>query len=187
MGLTLANKITVGRIILVPVFIAVLLSYTPEDDYLRWWALGIYLVAEITDVIDGYIARRYYQKTKAGSILDPLADKLLLVSALLVLYSVGERFGWPVRFPLWLVVAFVARDLTLVIGGLLIELKASLTEIKPNILGKLTAFLQSVCVVTVFLQWHVTYIFWVLALIAATVSGVIYIMEGIKVLNDGSY
>ncbi len=81
----------------------------------------------------------------------------------------------------------MARDLTLVIGGLLIELKASLTEIKPNILGKLTAFLQSVCVVTVFLQWHVTYIFWVLALIAATVSGVIYIMEGIKVLNDGSH
>ncbi len=61
MGLTLANKITVGRIILVPVFIAVLLSYTPENDYLRWWALGIYLLAEITDVIDGYIARRYYQ------------------------------------------------------------------------------------------------------------------------------
>ena len=96
MGLNLANKITIGRILLIPVFIAVLVSYAPERDYLRWWALGIYLLAEATDVIDGYIARRYYQKTKAGSILDPLADKFFFISALIVLYAQGEKFAWPV-------------------------------------------------------------------------------------------
>ncbi len=184
MGLNLANKITIGRILLIPVFIAVLVSYAPERDYLRWWALGIYLLAEATDVIDGYIARRYYQKTKAGSILDPLADKFFFISALIVLYAQGEKFAWPVHFPLWLVVAFVARDVILVLGGLLIELKRQPMEIKPHVLGKATAFLQAVCVVTVFLQCDRAWIIWWLTLAAAVVSGIFYMIEGIKVLND---
>lgn len=184
MGLTLANKITIGRIFLIPVFIAVLLSYAPERAYLRWWALGIYLAAGITDVIDGYIARRLYQKTKAGAILDPLADKFFLISALIVLYVQGERFSWAVRFPLWLVAAFVARDVILILGGLLIELKRSSMEIKPNIWGKAAAFLQSLCVVSVFIQLSPAHLIWWLAVAAAGVSGLIYTVEGIKVLND---
>jgi CDP-diacylglycerol--glycerol-3-phosphate 3-phosphatidyltransferase len=185
MALTLANKITIGRILLIPFFIVALLEYTPQQDELRWIALGIYLLAEITDVVDGYIARRFYQKTKAGSILDPLADKLLLISALIVLYIVGERHGWAVRFPLWLVVAFVARDIILIVGGLLVELKGSRVDVKPSVWGKLTAFLQVVCVVTVFVQFEVAYVVWYAALIAAVVSGVIYMREGIRVINDG--
>ncbi|MBF0387155.1 MAG: CDP-diacylglycerol--glycerol-3-phosphate 3-phosphatidyltransferase [Candidatus Omnitrophica bacterium] len=184
MGLTLANKITIGRIVLIPVFIAVMLSYSPERAYLLWWALGIYILAEITDIIDGYIARRYYQKTKAGSILDPLADKFLLISALIVMYAQGARFDWAVQFPLWLVVTFVARDVILILGGLLIELKSRPIEIRPNLWGKLTAFLQVVCVVAVFLQFHMAYIIWWLAVAAAVISGLIYMKEGIKVLND---
>jgi CDP-diacylglycerol--glycerol-3-phosphate 3-phosphatidyltransferase len=185
MALTLANKITIGRILLIPVFIVVLMYYTPLHDEFRWIALGIYLIAEITDVIDGYIARRYYQKTKAGSILDPLADKLLMISALIVLYTVGEKYAWAVRFPLWLVVAFVARDVILIVGGLLIQLRGSEMDIKPNIFGKMTAFLQVVCVVTVFLQLDMAYIVCLVALFSGTVSGVIYMKEGIKVLNSG--
>ncbi len=183
MGLTLANKITIGRILLIPVFIAVLLSYTLDHDYFRWWALGIYLLAEITDVLDGYIARRFYQKTKAGSILDPLADKFFLISALIILYIVGERYAWDVRFPLWLVVAFVARDVILILGWLLIEVMRCPMEIKPNVWGKVTAFLQAVCVVAVFVQYHLAYVTWWLALAAAAISGIIYMKEGIKVLN----
>ena len=184
MGLTLANKITIGRILLIPVFIAVALSYSPDREYLRWWALGIYLLAGITDVIDGYIARRFYQKTRAGAILDPLADKFFLISALIVLYVLGERFGWAVRFPLWLVVAFVARDVILILGGLLIELRRCPMEITSNAWGKATAFLQVVCVVSVFVQLAMAAMVWWLAVAAALVSGVIYMIEGIKVLND---
>ena len=184
MGLTLANKVTIGRILLIPVFIAVLLSFTPDRAYLRWWALGIYLLAEITDVVDGYIARRFYQRTKAGSILDPLADKFLLISALIALYVLGEKYAWAVRFPLWLVVAFVARDVILMLGGLLIELKRCSFEIRPNIWGKATAFLQAVSVVTVFIQLAAAWVIWWLALAAAVISGILYMMEGIKVLND---
>lgn len=184
MGLTLANKITIGRILLIPIFIILLLSYAPERVVYLWWALGIYLTAEITDVIDGYIARRFYQKTKAGSILDPLADKFFLMSALITLYVQGERYAWAVRFPLWLVVAFVARDVILILGGLLIELKRCSMEIKPNAWGKATALLQVVSVVAVFVQFNLAHLVWWLAVVAAVVSGLIYMREGIKALND---
>ncbi len=81
MSLTFANKITICRILAVPFFIATVLYYSPQRDHLRYAALGIFLFAVISDVIDGYIARTRHQKTRAGAILDPLADKLLLISA----------------------------------------------------------------------------------------------------------
>lgn len=184
MSLTLANKITIGRIILVPVFIAVMMYYSPEHEYLRWCALGIYLVAEVTDIIDGYIARHFRQKTKAGSILDPLADKILFISALLCLYKVGMDHHWMVRMPLWLVVAFVSRDVILIFGSFLVALKAGIVEIKPNVWGKATAFFQVVCIVAIFFQLQLALFVWWVALAATIISGVMYMKEGIKVLND---
>ena len=185
MAITLANKITIGRIIVVPVFIAVMMSYSPEAGYLRWVALGIYLLAEITDVIDGYIARNFRQKTRAGSILDPFADKLLFISALICLYKVGIDHAWPVRIPLWLVVAFASRDIILILGSFLLEIKAPGFEIRPNIWGRFTAFLQVVCIIAVFVQFELAHVVWWIALAATAVSGILYIREGIKVLNDG--
>ncbi|MBF0569380.1 MAG: CDP-alcohol phosphatidyltransferase family protein [Candidatus Omnitrophica bacterium] len=184
MKLTLANKITIGRFILIPILVATILSYTPDKDHLRWVALGIYLFAEITDVIDGFIARHFRQKTKAGSILDPLADKVLFLATLLCLYKIGGEFHWPGRMPLWLVVAFFTRDTLLLIGGLLVEVKRGFIEIKPNIWGKLTAFLQVICLVAVFLQLYVPLFVWGAALAVTVVSGVFYMAEGIKVINN---
>ena len=86
MGLTFANKVTVGRILLVPFFIATVLYLSDSRPNLRYIALGLFLLAVISDVIDGYIARTHHQKTKAGAILDPLADKILLISAFICLY-----------------------------------------------------------------------------------------------------
>jgi CDP-diacylglycerol--glycerol-3-phosphate 3-phosphatidyltransferase len=187
MGLTLANKITIGRFIAIPVLVALLLYYSPEREYIRWLALGLYLVAEITDVIDGYIARNYRQKTKAGSILDPLADKLLFLSTLLCLYQVSTNYQWPVRIPLWLVLAFFTRDAILIIGGFLLEMKRGLIEIRPNQWGKLTAFLQVVCLTAVFIDLPLTPVILYVALAATVISGIIYMKEGIKVLNDGHH
>jgi CDP-diacylglycerol--glycerol-3-phosphate 3-phosphatidyltransferase len=187
MGLTLANKITIGRIIIVPVFIATMMSYSPDRAYLRWVALAIYLVAELTDVIDGYIARNYRQKTRAGSILDPLADKLLFISALICLYKVGVDHNWVVQLPLWLVVAFVSRDVILVVGSFLLELKVGSLEIRPNMWGKVTAFLQAVSIIAVFLQLTLVAVIWWVALAATVISGVIYMKQGIGVLNDGHH
>ena len=103
-GLTLASKITVCRILIVPVFIATVLYYSPDQDYLRFAALGVFALALALDILDGYLARRLHQETRAGALLDPLADKILLISAYICLYKVGILFD-AVRFPIWLVVA----------------------------------------------------------------------------------
>ncbi len=184
MGLTLANKITIARFLFIPVLIVLIMQYAPGREYLRWWALGLYLFLEMTDVVDGYIARRFRQKTRAGSILDPLADKALFLSTLVCLYLVSHEFSWDVRMPLWLVVAFFARDVFLIAGGLILEVKRGAIEIRPNLYGKMTAFLQVVCVTLVFLQWSAALLLWWFALGLTVISTVIYMKEGIGVLND---
>ena len=94
MKLTFANKVTIARILSVPFFITTTLYYSPVRSYLRYVALAIFLLAIVTDAIDGYIARTRHQKTKAGAILDPLADKLLVCTALILLVALGRVEGW---------------------------------------------------------------------------------------------
>lgn len=185
MALTFANKVTIGRILLVPFFIATVLYLSPERPYLRAVALGLFSMAVISDIIDGYIARRYRQKTRAGAILDPLADKLLLISAFICLYIERGNFE-TIVFPLWFVVAIISRDVILLLGSMIIQLTTGKLDIEANRSGKFTAFLQIVCVLGVLLQLKFTFIFWYLALVATMVSGLIYIKEGIKVINGNN-
>ncbi len=183
MPLTFANKVTIGRILLVPFFIATVLYFSPERPYLRWLALVFFLTAVISDVIDGYIARVHHQKTRAGAILDPLADKILLISAFICLYI--RRGNWEeIVFPLWFVVAIISRDIILILGAMIIQLVTGKLEMEANRWGKTTAFLQIVCVLGMLLQWSFTRIFWYAALVATVISGVIYIKEGIKLINE---
>ena len=92
--MTTANKITIGRILLVPFFIVLVLYYIQTDnEWYRLWAIISFALASLADGLDGYIARRYNQRSELGAILDPLADKLLLVSAIVLLTLCGSRFG----------------------------------------------------------------------------------------------
>ena len=185
MGLTFANKITVCRILAVPFFISSVLYYSHEQEYLRYVALGIFLFAVVSDFIDGYVARRWHQKTKAGAILDPLADKLLLISAFITLYMMGTELG-PVRFPMWLVVAAISREVILILGATIIQLQKGELILNPTLLGKATAFFQMLSVFGVLLDWEFSYMIWDVTLVLTIVSGVDYIREGIKILNDGA-
>ncbi len=185
MSLTFANKVTVGRILLVPFFIATVLYLSPERPYLRWVALGLFLTAVISDIIDGYVARTFHQKTKAGAILDPLADKILLISAFICLYIRRGNFE-EIVFPLWFVVAIISRDIILIIGASIVQLVTGKLDMEANRSGKTTAFLQVVCVLGMLLQWPFTKVFWYLALIATIISGVIYIKKGIQSINEHS-
>ena len=183
MGLTLANKITVGRIIIVPLFIATILNYTPGRDELRLIATLFFLVAVVSDVVDGYIARHYYQKTRAGAILDPLADKLLLISSFVCLCMIGPHL--PIfHFPVWLVVTLISRDVILLLGALIIQSTTGKLTIEANLWGKLTAFLQVMTVLGMLLQFEPSHLIWPFAVVLTIVSGIIYIREGIKILND---
>ncbi len=182
MGLTLATKVTIGRILLVPFFIATVLYLSPTRPYLRWIALTLFLVAVISDIIDGYIARTRHQKSRAGAILDPLADKILLISAFICLYIKRGQFD-EIAFPLWFVVAIISRDVILLLGAMIVQLTTGKLEIEANRSGKMTAFLQIICVLGILLQLRFTELFWYIALAATIISGIIYIKEGIRIIN----
>jgi CDP-diacylglycerol--glycerol-3-phosphate 3-phosphatidyltransferase len=182
MSLTFANKITVGRILAVPFLIAVLLYYSSERDDLRYVALAVFLAAVVTDVIDGYIARTRHQKTRAGAILDPLADKLLLISSFVCLYAIGPAL--PVmRFPIWLVVAVISRDVILLLGAAVIFMIHGDLKIEVSFWGKATTFFQILSAVGMLLQWPGSAIFWSMTFIFTIISGIDYIRQGIRVIN----
>lgn len=183
MGLTFANKITIVRIVAVPFFIATLQYYSLERDHLRYVALGIFLFAVISDVIDGYVARTRNQKTIAGAILDPLADKILLISAFVCLSMVGVYFEPQFRPPMWLVVAVISRDVILILGSMIIQMVRGRLTIEPTKWGKATTFMQVVCVTGILLHWPFSPVIWYLTLGLTAISGVHYIYNGIKTLN----
>ena len=86
-----ANKLTVLRVIMIPVFLLVLYLHVPGANY---WALAIFVLASLTDTLDGYIARHYNQTTDFGKFMDPLADKCLVTAAMLWFVEIGQMPGW---------------------------------------------------------------------------------------------
>ena len=127
--LNVPNTLTVMRMLLVPVIVVALLRQSYDV------ALGIFLLAGASDGLDGFIARRFNQCTRLGAILDPLADKLLVVSSALVL-------GWLGRIPWWLAAAVVGRDLVIVAGAIAYYRRVRHLEMEPTLLSKLNTFLQ---------------------------------------------
>jgi len=182
MALTFANKITIGRILAVPFLIVALLYYSPARDYLRMVALAIFLFAVVSDVVDGYIARTRNQKTPAGVILDPLADKLLLISAFLCIYRIGPDLPL-VSLPLWLVVAVISRDVILLMGATIIYVTNGNFLIEATRWGKAATFFQVMSVIALLMQIRQTEILWIVTVVFVLISGVDYIRNGIKVLN----
>lgn len=185
MGLTFANKVTICRILAVPIFILTLGYYSPEREYLRQVGLGIFFLAVLSDIIDGYIARTRHQKTKAGSLLDPLADKFLLISAFICLYKIDGLSG-TVQLPLWFVLAVISRDVILLLGSMIIYLVQGNLNIEPSKWGKATTFFQILCVFGILLRIETSHFIWYIAVVLTFISGVGYIREGIKVLNASS-
>jgi len=123
--LNLPNAITVLRILLVPVFLFVF-WYSEANNLL--WGMIIFAAAGLTDLIDGYLARKLNLTTPLGKILDPLADKLMVVSVMLSLFLVG-------KFPVWLVVLIVFKELVLVLGSFFLVVEKKV-EISANNFGK---------------------------------------------------
>ena len=183
MALTFANKITVCRIVAVPFFIATVLYYTPGQDHLRFVALGIFLFAVISDAVDGYVARHYRQRTKAGAVLDPVADKLLLISAFTCLYKVGDAIGGGVHFPIWLVVGVISRDVILLAGAAIVRLFHGDFEVEPTIWGKATTFFQIAAVLGILLRLPWMSAVWLPTILLTALSGIDYIRKGIKIIN----
>ena len=86
-----ANKLTLARVVMIPLFLLVLYLHVPGANY---WALAIFIIASLTDTLDGYIARHYNQTTDFGKFMDPLADKCLVTAARLWFVEIGQMPGW---------------------------------------------------------------------------------------------
>ena len=130
MNLTAANQLTILRMLIIPGFVILLLyGY-------RGWALVSFFIAGITDLLDGLIARRAGQKTTLGAWLDPMADKLLLVTMFVMLTLPG--LGLVVRLPLWLTVLVLSRDIAIVLTVAVVNLAVAPRTFRPTLLGKAT-------------------------------------------------
>lgn len=127
--MTIPNLITILRLILVPGVVLAMMQG-------RWdWAFAGFAVAGASDGVDGFIARRFDQRSRLGGYLDPMADKLLLVSVFVVLGVAGE-------LPLWLVILVVSRDVLIVLAVLLSSLMAQPVEMKPLLVSKANTAVQ---------------------------------------------
>jgi CDP-diacylglycerol--glycerol-3-phosphate 3-phosphatidyltransferase len=187
---TTANKITILRILLVPFFIVQVLYYVNTGkEWYRVSAILCFAVAAISDGVDGYIARRYNQISELGKILDPLADKLLLVSAIILLSMNNEPHLH--RIPIWLTVTILSRDALLVLGMAVIQVMCGKLTVRPIMIGKIATVLQMIAVLgallKVRLDWPFGLDWFVLLAVAAAVctgvSGLIYILDGLRQLS----
>jgi cardiolipin synthase len=182
--MTTANKITIFRVLLVPFFIVQMLYYMEEGvEWHRLAAILTFAVAAASDGLDGYIARQYNQRSHLGAVLDPLADKLLLVSGI-VLLSMNNA-PWLPRTPLWLVGTIVGRDTLLALGALVIHYSCGRVAVRPVFIGKLATVLQMICVLWGLFKWSSLWLeIWSAgAALCTGISGFIYVYDGLRQLS----
>ncbi len=171
-----ANLLTIFRVLLVPVFAVFLYRGTPES---RLIALGIFLVAAITDALDGLIAQRRNQISKFGKKADPIADKILLITAFIMLTLDNS-------IPRFLTTIVIARDIVIVSGCLILYIVLGSPELKPSKISKCTTFLQIFTIIyALLLNIRVSpgiFIVWI-TVVFTVISGVNYMIYGVKLLN----
>jgi cardiolipin synthase (CMP-forming) len=182
--MTTANKITILRILLIPVFIVQILYYFKNgDERHRWAGLLCFGLAAALDGVDGYIARHYNQRSELGAILDPLADKLLLVSGIVLLSFNNQHYLKVI--PTWVMVTIISRDALLLIGLVVFQMIGIKAKVRPRILGKVATVLQMIMVLWTFLKWNSDWLpYWTGAAAVCTgISGLLYLWDGMRQLS----
>ena len=175
--MNLPNKLTVFRVILIPFFVVLLLfDITAYDD---WIALAIFIIASLTDFLDGHIARKYNLVTNFGKFMDPLADKLLVCSALICLVELS-------RIPAWIVILIIAREF--IISGFRLIASDNGVVIAASYWGKFKTTFQIVmiCLMIANLEslYLVTQVVMWAALILTVVSLVDYLIKNRGVMQE---
>ncbi|HVQ39933.1 MAG TPA: CDP-alcohol phosphatidyltransferase family protein [Pyrinomonadaceae bacterium] len=152
--LTVPNLLTVFRMVLIPVFVTLLFYQRFE------LALVVFVVAGVTDGLDGLLARRFDQQTQLGTILDPIADKLMMVSAFIVL-SMRSIFPQPIPshlpVPFWVTIAVISRDVFIIVGAAAINITTGFRGFRPSWLGKLNTTVQIIGITTIMFAASVPY------------------------------
>lgn len=181
--MNLPNLITVFRILISPLFFIELVSYKQGEEYHRWAALVFLTLGILSDALDGFLARIMKCQTSLGKILDPLADKLLLLSGFLGLLWVAEL---PIHPPIWFTVAVVFRDLVVIIGLLTLILFTRKAEVKPNLLGKFTTFFQMATLLAVLAGASFSPALWNITGVLTILSGLSYLFRDLPKLAESA-
>ncbi len=177
MSMNLPNKLTIFRVILIPVFIIALMSGIIPEPVNRYVGVVIFCVASFTDYLDGHIARKYNLVTNFGKFMDPLADKLLVSSALICMIELGF-------LPAWIVIIIISREF-IITGFRLIAAEGRLV-IAASWWGKIKTVTQMLMIILVLLGVGgiIGNILIILATVFTVISGVDYIVKNIGVLKN---
>lgn len=181
--MTLPNGLSLVRMGLVPWFVLALLKGWPGQ------ALAVFVLAGLTDLVDGFLARSLGQTSRVGAYLDPIADKLLLVSAFVLLALPG---GAPPRIPLWIAVVVIARDVLILVVALVLFVAAGQIEFPPSRLGRASTLAQVLAIGTVLtsallpsLERPARVLLWVVAGLALA-SGFQYLWRADRMVGGGT-
>ena len=185
---TVPNLLTVFRMVLIPVFVTLVF-------YQRFpWALSVFVVAGITDFFDGMLARRFDQRSSLGTILDPVADKLMMVTAFVVL-SLRSVYPHPIPshlpVPFWVTVTVISRDVFIVVGAAAINIMTGFRGFRPSWLGKISTGVQIVAIALILLAASVPYgtgyylpTVYFTVFVFSVLSGLHYVFFASKLLNE---
>ena len=186
--MTIATKITLSRILMTPIFVITTiiyshgLSHSEPKEYLRWTAIGLFTLAALTDVLDGYIARRFNQCSRLGTFLDPLADKALMLSAIITLSftELGKAL------PIWYAALIISRDLIEISGAIAIGFIAKDIRVIHHWTGKAATALQIAVIAWVFFSFSAPPLHFIVVISAflTFIATVLYIRAGLSQLPE---
>lgn len=176
--MNLPNKLTVLRVLMIPFFVVFML-FPIAGTYDKWIALGLFIIASLTDMLDGKIARKYNLVTNFGKFMDPLADKLLVCSALICLIDTGA-------IPSWMVIVIIAREF--IISGFRLIASDNGVVIAASYWGKFKTVFQMVMICLMIADLEVLalvtdIVMWI-ALILTVVSLLDYLMKNKGILQE---
>lgn len=183
--MTLANRVTFFRLLLIPVFVLLAAGYGQSvtagapREWQRLAAVSVFLLAAATDALDGWIARHFDQRSRLGSIIDPLADKGLMLAAIVTLSATG----WSAehRFPMWFPVLVILRDVLSTIGAYLIRRRHGSVRVAPHWTGKVCNVAQIVAI-----GWIMLRLEFLPPLVPTAVAAAFTVISGMAHLWDGT-
>lgn len=188
--MTWATRITILRLILVPVFVTFIITYNDSDHRVEAWryaAIGVFILAAVSDAIDGYLARHWNQGSALGALLDPIADKLLLLAALVTLSLIPIGHLRP--FPIWFPVIIISRDALLLGGYSILRHFHVPVDIRPHWTGKASTLFTLLAIGAVLFKLSDLETQCLCALGAgfALVCTIIYVRQGLSLLTHSGH
>src|SRR5438045_7092914 len=188
--MTTANKSTVVRVLMIPIFVTLAIYYGESiqeghaQDWMRFTVIAVFRLSAVSDGLDGDVARRYNQRSTLGAILDPIADKGLLLSGIITLSisnwsQVDPHYG---KFPAWFPVLVISRDAVILFGSAVLHILNGKVRVRPSWTGKVATVLQMGKIAWVMLRTRIIPLIYIVCAAGffTLVSGVIYVRDGVR-------